>query len=114
MHFVLVGFTQEMGFRAFAFEGIAANNVRTAFVVKVDLALIARYGIRMQELPLMCRGLLEGLEEGEERTLTFTEERMRVHATDSAAAREAAAQKKKPPRKPAGENLGSAWRGPQR
>ena len=59
MQFVLTGFTQDLGFRVFAFEGIGADRIRTKFTVKAELALIRNYGIRIQELPLLCRGLLD-------------------------------------------------------
>ncbi len=114
MQFVLTGFTHDMGFRVFAFERIGEDRVRRRFTVRTDLALIRRYGIRLQELPLMCRSILEQRDEAEDaRTLTFTESEMCVYARDTAAAREAAAQKRKPPRKPATENIGAAWRAPQ-
>jgi hypothetical protein len=114
MQFILTGFTQDREFRVFAFEGIAADRVRTVFTVRADLALSRTYGIRLQELPLMCRGILEHREEGEERNaLTFTEEAMQLHATNCSAARALAAQKKRTPRRPASENNGAAWRSPQ-
>ncbi len=114
MQFILTGFTQDREFRVFAFEGIAADRVRTAFTVRADLALSRTYGIRLQELPLMCRGILESREEGEEQSaLTFTEEAMRLHASNCIAARALAAQKKKAPRRPATETNGAAWRSPQ-
>src|SRR5712691_10954569 len=88
MQFMLTGFTQETGFRVFAFEGVTADRVRTSFTVRADLALIRRYGIQMQELPLLCRSLLERRDESAGTHLfTFTEEEMRVHATERAAAR---------------------------
>ena len=114
MQFILTGFTQDRGFRVFAFEGVGADRVRVAFTVRADLALSLRYGIRLQELPLMCRGLLERRDEAEEQhSLTFTEDAMRTHASDSAAARALAAAKKKAPRTAAVENRGAAWRSPQ-
>jgi hypothetical protein len=114
MQFILTGFTQDMGFRVFAFEGIGDDRLRTKFTVKADLALIRRYGIRIQELPLMCRGLLDRRIEGEDqRTLIFTEEDMSMWAKNSLAARDAAAAKRKPPRRPPSENIGAAWRAPQ-
>ncbi len=114
MQFILTGFTQEREFRVFAFEGIAADRVRTVFTVRADLALSRTYGIRLQELPLMCRGILEQREEGEEQNaLTFTEDAMRVHANNCIAARALAAQKKKAPRRPTTETNGAAWRSPQ-
>jgi hypothetical protein len=77
------------------------------------LALIKSYGIRIQELPLLCRGLLERQEEGEEkRTFTFAEREMRAYADICATAREAAAQKKRLARRPVPADVGAAWRGP--
>jgi hypothetical protein len=118
MQFILTGFTQDREFRVFAFEGIAADRVRTPFTVRADLALSRIYGIRLQELPLMCRGILERREESPEEgdplnALTFTEEAMRLHASNCIAARALAAQKKKAPRRPASEANGAAWRSPQ-
>ena len=115
MQFVLVGFTQDAGFRVFAFEGIGEDRTRTKFTVRADLALIRAYEIRVQELPLLCRGLLErvtqigidgadqerasqepALEEEAlpERTWIYTEEEMRLHASGCAEARDAAQRKK--------------------
>ena len=112
MQFVLTGFTQDREFRVFAFEGIAADRVRIAFTVRADLDLSRRYGIRLQELPLICREVLEHREEGEQRrALTFTEDAMRIHASDRAA-RATAARNKKPPRKANHEGNGAAWRSP--
>ena len=114
MQFMLVGFRHDAGFRIFAFTGVAADRSRMDFTVGVDLALIPRYGIRVQELPLLCRGLLERHGEGpEKRTLTFTEEEMRLYSNECTAAREAAAQRRKQPRRPPAPQLGAAWRGPQ-
>ena len=59
MQYILTGFTHDMGFRVFAFEGVGEDRVRTEYRVKADLALIRRYGIRVQELPLLCRAVLE-------------------------------------------------------
>jgi hypothetical protein len=100
--FVLSGFSQAVGIRIFAFEGIAADQTRTVFTVKADLALTRRYDIRLQELPLLCREVLDRRGESDEnRTFTYGEEDMRLYATDRAAARAAVAQKRKaPPRRP--------------
>jgi len=110
MQFVLVGFTQDAGFRVFAFEGIGEDRTRTTFTVRADLALIRGYEIRVQELPLLCRGLLErvtqtgsevtsqesaGPEPARlENTWIYTEEEMRLHANGCAEVRDAAQRKK--------------------
>ena len=121
MQFILTGFTQDTGFRVFAFEGVAIGQIRTVFTVKADLALSRRYGIAMQELPLLCRSLLDRQEENgpaeheavENHTLTFSEDEMRACADKRAADRASAALKRKAPRRPVVENAGAAWRGPQ-
>ena len=113
MAFILTGFTQDMGFRVFAFER-TEERIRTQFTVRADLALIHRYGIRLQDLPLMCRGILERHNEGEEkRTLIFTEDEMCLYAKNCLAARDAASRKRKPPRRPPSGNIGVGWRVPQ-
>ena len=127
MQFILTGFTQETGFRVFAFEGVVVGQIRTVFTVKADLALSRRYGIPMQELPLLCRSLLDRQDEegaqskdegGENNSVTshaliFSEAEMRACADKRAADRATAALKKKAPRRPVVENAGAAWRGPQ-
>ena len=112
MSFILTGFRQDLGFRVFAFERRETARSRMEFTVKADLGLIRRYDIRVQELPLLCRGLLERREDGEDsRALTFTEDEMRACANDRTAAKNEAARKRKPPRRPTGESPGAAWRG---
>jgi hypothetical protein len=114
MQFVLTGFTQDLGCRVFAFEGIAVDRIRTPFTVRADLALIRRYGIQIQELPLLCRSVLERRDEASEaQAFTFTEEEMRTCATARAAAKDEAAHRRRPPRRPSPEGLGAAWRVPQ-
>ena len=83
MQFILTGFTQDREFRVFAFEGIDADRVRTPFTVRADLALSRTYGIRLQELPLMCRAILEAPRgrsgrRDAQNALTFTEDAMRL------------------------------------
>lgn len=110
MQFILMGFDQDAGVRQYAFRGIAGG-ARADFTVGVELALIPSYGIRIQELPLLCRGLLERRVEGEEqRTLTFTEKEMRIYADNCATAREAAAEKKRSARRPPADNIETASR----
>jgi hypothetical protein len=112
MQFILTGFTQDTGFRVFAFEGIAGDRSRTVFTVRTDLELSRRYGIRVQELPLLCRGLLELHDEADpQRTMTFTEEGMRLHANHCAAERDAA-QKRKSGHRHSTNRAGTSWRVP--
>jgi hypothetical protein len=48
MQFILTGFTQELGFRVFAFERMGEDRIRTRWTVSADLALSRRYGIRLK------------------------------------------------------------------
>ena len=111
MDFVFTGFKQTQNFRQFAFEGIADDRSRTVFVVGADLMLIRKYQITMQELPLLCLRLLEAHPDGPH-AITFTEEDMRSYATNRTAAKDLAASKRKPIRRPTSPAIGSAWRGP--
>ena len=119
MAFILTGFRQDMGFRVFAFERRETDRSRMEFTVKADLALIRRYDIRVQELPLLCRSFLESHEAiagagdlamKDARALTYSEDDMRACAVSRTAAKNEAARKRKPPRRPTGESPGAAWR----
>ncbi len=109
MQFTLTGFSQVKEFRVFTFEGVAADRSRSAFTVRTDLALARQYAIRIQELPLLCRAVLERHEGDQIHALTFTEDDMRVHAS-MATARDEAAKRRKPARSPSTDLAGAAWR----
>ena len=107
--FLLTGFTQVAGIRIYAFEG-RVDARRIDYTVEVDLALIPRYGIRIQDLPLLCRDLLQqGTEPEEISAVVFTEQRMRSHAEKLAVAREEAEHRKKQPRRLASADAGTGW-----
>jgi hypothetical protein len=108
--FIFAGFTQTAGIRIYAYESIGDQG-RTGHTVEVDLALIPGYGIRIQELPLLCREILQQRALPDDiAACVFTEQQMRSHSEKLATAREEAAQKRKPPKLPAVANTGSAWR----
>lgn len=108
--YILRGFSQTGGIRIYAFEGIGDGR-RADYTVKVDLALIPGYGIRIQDLPLLCRELLQRrVEPAEISAVTFTETDMRSLAERRATEREEAEHRKKPPRRPANANPGAGWR----
>jgi len=112
--FLLTGFTQAAGIRIYAFEG-RVDARRIDYTVEVDLALIPGYGIRIQDLPLLCRELLQQREEpGELSAVVFTEQRMRSHAEKLAIAREEAEHRKKQPRHLASAGADTGWRPPVR
>ena len=100
MQFILAGFKEVLGCRTFAFEGVATDRSRTEFTVSIDLALTRRYSIRLQELPLLCRAVLERThEDASQRAFTYTEEDMCRYAA-IATARTEEARRRKPPRRP--------------
>jgi len=103
VQFLLTGFTHAAGIRTYAFEG-RAQAERIDYTVEVDLALVLGYGIRIQDLPLLCRELLQqGAEPEGTKAFVFTEQRMRSHAERLSLARREAERRKKPSR-----HLGSA------
>ena len=111
MQYMLRGFTHQLGFRVYAFESLDERRVRTGFVVKTDLNLLRQYGIPVQEAALLCRGLLEQRNEDEgQRTFTYDEAHMRLHACACASQREAAKDRKAPRRAPA-QPASVAWPG---
>lgn len=112
MQYILTGFTHELGFRVFAFESVEKDRSRIEYKVKVDLALIQRHRIRVQELPLLCRGLLERSNDQELRALTYTEAEMSGYE-GVCSARDSAAKNKRRFRKSPGEEVESAGLAPQ-
>jgi len=96
MQFILTGFRHDMGFRVFEFDRLGEGRSRTKCTVRADLSMIRRYGIQIQDLPLLCRDLLDRSgEQSELQSLTFTEAEMRACANERIAARELAVSKRK-------------------
>jgi len=94
MQFTLTGFRHDSGLRVFQFQGIAAGKTRSDFFISADLTLIRTYGIRIQELPLLCLRVLEQREFAEqEHTLAYAEEDMRQYMNLCVAERNAAKKK---------------------
>lgn len=100
--YLLKGFRQEREFRVFVFDVVEADSTRSEFTVKADLALSRQYGIRLQELPLLCRCMLERRDTGEAlRAYTCSEKEMSAYANLEGARLEAA-RAKRAPRRPVG------------
>lgn len=88
--YTLKGFTHEAAFRVFTFERISKNRERAEFSVKADLGLILKYKIAVQDLPLLCRGLLEQHQDIERlQSFIYSESDMSQHAAGIAARVEA-------------------------
>jgi hypothetical protein len=96
VEFVLAGFSHEQNIRTFAFTAIAADRTQRLITVGADLDLIRKHRIPLQELPLLCRRLLEGsFETLTTGALMFTEQDMIGYAHNRSALADAAAQKRR-------------------
>ncbi len=108
--YIFTGFSQTAGIRLYAFEGVG-DGCRIDYTVAVDLSLIPDYGIRIQDLPLLCRELLQKrVESSKISALIFSEHEMRTHAEKLAAQREESARRKNAGRHPVNAHPGSGWR----
>ena len=113
MLYVLTGFTQDLGFRVFSFDGVSEDRSRDGYIVKTDLSLIRKYGIRLQDLPLLCRRLLENRDVTiDQHAFTYGEADMRLYA--NVVAVQAAASRKPQGPRPIPQNSGTEWRTPRR
>ena len=100
MHYILTGFRQDEGFRIFSFQRIEAGQTSTNFTIRADLALAHKYDIRLQELPLLCRALIEQAQEATGELMTYSEEDMRLHQNRCVEDLRLAQQRKKAVRRP--------------
>lgn len=114
MHYVLTGFSQIKEFRVFAFDGVGSDRSRQPFWVRANLDLTRRYGIPQQELPLLCRHILEQRDDSRtERIYTFEEAEMALQRQALKVRQEQVAQKRATVRRRPANNteLGASWRG---
>jgi hypothetical protein len=110
MQFSLMGFSQSANVRLYSFQGVNSDGVHREFTVGVDLNLARQYAISLQELPLLCRKLLEGQPAvGEAGSLTFSEQEMLGIAERRAEAQREAEQKSKNRQRPPSSNVGRGW-----
>jgi len=101
MEFVLTGFRQEANMRRFAFQRVATDHSRTEFTVSADMALIVKHKIPLQELPLLCRALLEDRNDtGPAKAVIFTENEMLGYVQRRSAAKDEADRKRAQHRSP--------------
>lgn len=95
MEYQFTGFTHNGEFREFSFNRVDDDRSKTPFKVIADLALSRKYHIAVQELPLLCKHLLEQMPEGSgPRTLTFTETDMQTLVTTRLASQRQNVHKK--------------------
>jgi hypothetical protein len=95
MEYLLEHYRQTAALRVFSFDGVSPDRSRSRFTVSVDTALLGKYTISLQELPLLCRRFLEErATSGGSHTLTFAETDMADLAAGRAEALELARQRK--------------------
>ena len=96
MDYVLMTFRQRNNVRQYAFQGTTVDKQRVEFIVDVDLALVLKHGIPMQEIPLLCRRLLEEKPVSEQaRKVNFTQAQMQDYAARRDAAKKEAAARRR-------------------
>src|SRR5215467_10312392 len=94
MVFTLTGFTNEGSLRRFTFELAGNGPPRTTMVVVADMALVRKYEIPLQELPLLCLRLLESRTGDADSTAVFSEKEMIEYANRRKAAKDLAERKR--------------------
>jgi len=106
MEFILTGFRQTLSIRHYLFQVIATDRTRHDVSVDADLDLMRRYGISIQEMPLLARRLLEAGEEGvtPADVVVFSEQDMVGHAKTRNDARSAQELRRRRPVKPPSAN----------
>ncbi len=109
MEFMLVGFNQLNSIRQYHFEVVAEDRSRRQVTIEADLGLIRNYGIPLQELPLLCRRLLESRAKIE--TTVFAESDMVQYVQERAAQANASMEKRQRHRPSGSSRVGQAWRG---
>lgn len=116
MSFVFRGFQQTNGQRTYTYDGVAADRSRSEFTVLVELAMLRRHKISLQELPLLCRAVLdsEAALPCEQRSYAFGEVQMCVQDAYAAAKAEAAQKRRKAPKRAPAHNPEHAWSQPMR
>jgi hypothetical protein len=108
MDYVFTGFKQANAVRQFAFDCISDDRLHTPMTVRADLTLARKYNILPQELPLLCRRLLQNAG-----TVTVPGSMTLTEADMSAfrrAADEVVAARKPNKRPPPSARVGLAWR----
>jgi len=94
--FILTGFRQTNGIRYYVYQGHHDDGSSSEFTVDAEVRLLQKHGIGLQELPLLCRRLLEKQNPDVSlRAVTFTEDLMKEQADQRAALKKAAQDKKK-------------------
>ena len=114
IRFIFSGFKQDEGFRVFFFEDSGKEHMGSKYSVRADLSLARRLGIPTQDLPLLCRAILErGDSSRGSETILFSEAEMNLHVNHAKSLRRELLLKKKSRFKPPSVISRVGWRSPQ-
>jgi hypothetical protein len=87
MEYLLTGIEQSDNIRSYAFAEVDRDTRTASFTVAVDISLLRKYAIPLQELPLLCRHFLQiKRESGSDQNLTYGEPEMVEYANRRADA----------------------------
>lgn len=95
MEYVLTGVERSGNIRLYGFAEFGSDFRQTEFSIAVDIDVVRKYGIPLQELPLLCRFFLEEqCAAGLDRNLTYDEAEMIKYTTRRADAARGTEQRK--------------------
>jgi hypothetical protein len=93
--FALMRVTNEGSQRQFTFELAGSGPPRTTVVVVADMALVRKYEIPLQELPLLCLRMLDNRTSGADGTAIFSEREMVEYSNRRREAKDLADRKRR-------------------
>ena len=109
MHFVFTGFRQNDSVRQYVFQSVTPPHEE--LTVGADLNLVRKHNIPLQELPLLCRRLLEATDEPQKSPgLVFTEQDMLGYVEKRSRIAQETESKRRKFRVAASPRIGEAWR----
>jgi hypothetical protein len=96
LEYVLTNFQQQLNIRRFFFKGTNAAKERLEYIVGIDLTWARKYGIPVQELPLLCvRFLEQRTDDLQPRGVNFTEAQMANYASERDAEKKRSESKRR-------------------
>lgn len=95
MEYILTSVEQSQNIRLYAFTEIDTSAHRAPMTVAVDISLLRKYAIPLQELPLLCRHYVrERRGAGSDANLTYGEPEMILYSTRRAESERATQERK--------------------
>ena len=95
MEYILTSVEQSQNIRLYAFTEIDTSANRAPMTVAVDMSLLRKYAIPLQELPLLCRHYVQQRRgAGSDSNLTYGEPEMVLYSTRRAESERATQERK--------------------